>query len=234
MSYALVFGVLGGALVYLTFGLGLPGLLVGWLGLSFLVVASGYAGLGPRVFGKQPDGSLGTRGWILLLPYLALIEGLWRLQRLFSRAPMCQEVAPGLWLGRRPLAGELPPEVRLVVDLTCEFPASRRPEGVAYISLPCLDGVSPEASAFTAAVDRMAGSAEPVYVHCALGHGRSATFAAAVLIGRGLAGSAEEAERLLARARPGVKLSPGQRRLLNAYCQTTGTRLPFAVTPADD
>lgn len=53
-----------------------------------------------------------------------------------------------------------------------------------------------------------------VYIHCASGHGRSATVAAAVLMVRGLAADAKAAENLMKRVRPGIRLSLGQRRLL--------------------
>ena len=57
----------------------------------------------------------------MLLPYLALTWFAWHLRRLVSRQPCCHEVAPGLWLGRRPLAREVPAGVVLLVDLTAEF-----------------------------------------------------------------------------------------------------------------
>ena len=218
MKYAIVLGAFGALLIRLGSGTGWWGFLSMWAGAAFLIVAAGYLGLGPGVFGKRPDGSLGMVQRLLLLPYLLLIEALWRLQRPFLRGPACHEVAPGVWLGRRPALPDLPSGVSLVIDLTCEFPATRLPKAVQYRSLPCLDGAAPEAAAFTEAADLAAACEGPVYIHCALGHGRSAALAAAVLFARGLAASAEEAERYLARLRPGVALCAAQRRVLADYC----------------
>ena len=231
MKYAVLFAVLGVALIGVGAGHGLPGLLLIWTGAAFLIVAAGYAGVGPAVFGKQPDGRLQPGRRLLLLPYLLLIELLWHGQRLFQRAPGSHEVAPGVWLGRRPLAGELPAGVRLVVDLTCEFPRGALLEGAEYCSLPCLDAAAPDPAAFAATVNR-ASQAEGVYIHCALGHGRSATLAAAVLVARRIAASAEEAERMLTRIRPGVGLCPAQRRLLADYCRRREHAIMGAETGA--
>src|SRR5256885_1245292 len=58
MRYTLVFGVLGTYLAvtaYLVQGLGW---LLLWPGVSFLVLAAAYAGLGPRVYGKRADGRM--------------------------------------------------------------------------------------------------------------------------------------------------------------------------------
>src|SRR5207244_1868915 len=125
MKYVIVFGLFA---VYLA---GLAVLFGGWCwpllwpALSFGVVAAGYAGLGPRIFGKRPTGRLSWWAVLLLGPYLLLTWALWHLHRRVSREPCCHEVAPALWLGRRPLAHELPDGVVLVVDLTAEFPAAR-------------------------------------------------------------------------------------------------------------
>jgi protein-tyrosine phosphatase len=215
MLYAAVFVLLSGYFVVVAFLVGAWGWLLLWPAVSFLVLAAAYAVLGPCVFGKRPDGRLAWWSLLVLLPVLLLLWGLWRLVRLFSREPVCTEVAPGLWLGRRAFVRELPPGVLLVVDLTAEFPA---PSGIRsgrdYLALPTLDGIAPDEDSFRAALARVAACPGPVYIHCAQGHGRSALLAAAVLLRRGLAGDVRQAEAMLRQARPGVRLKPGQRRLL--------------------
>jgi protein-tyrosine phosphatase len=215
MKYALVFAALAGYLGVLAVALGGWAYLLFWPAVAFLLFAVAYACARPGLLGKRPDGRLAWWSFVLFGPVLALLWAVWHLQRLLSRQPACHEVAPGLWLGRRPFARELPAGVALVVDLTAEFPAARGLTiGREYVVLPTLDGAAPPEPGFTALVERVAGSAGPVYIHCAMGHGRSATLAAAVLVARGLAADAHEAERLLRRVRPGVRLNPGQRRLL--------------------
>ena len=85
--------------------------------------------------------------------------------------------------------------------------------GIAYTSLPTLDGAAPDRAEFDALVAHIV-RAGGVYVHCASGHGRSATLAAALLIARGLSASVPEAEERLRAARPGVRLSRAQRAFL--------------------
>jgi protein-tyrosine phosphatase len=215
MKYALTFGALAVYLAVLACALEGACWLLLWPAVSFLALAAAYAGLGPRVFGKRLDGSLAPWAVLLLLPYLALSWLVWHVQRRLSREDPCNEVAPGLWLGRRPFAHELPAGVLLVVDVTAEFAVPRWLRGrYRYLCLPTLDTFAPDEAALVALVGHVAASAEPVYVHCAQGHGRSAVVVAAVLLARGLARDAAEAETLLRTARPGVRLKASQRRLL--------------------
>ncbi len=186
-----------------------------WSGLSFLIVAVAYALQTPRVFGKRVDGTLAWEPCVLLLPYLLLTWLLWYCQTCLSREAVCNEVAPGLWLGRRVGAVELPPAVTLVIDLTSEFgePFGLR-TGHAYLCLPALDNAAPNPTAFREAVQKAASWEGTIYVHCALGHGRSALVAAAVLMARGLAADPEEAFARVRQARPAVRLNRDQEAFL--------------------
>lgn len=83
---------------------------------------------------------------------------------------------------------------------------------IDYVSLPGLDGLAPRAEALRALVDRLAEDGRPLYFHCAAGHGRSATAAAALLIRRGAASGPADAIALMRRARPKVKLGSVQAR----------------------
>src|SRR4051812_1609170 len=94
-----------------------------WPAVSFLLVAAAYSGLGPCMFGKRTSGQIAWWALLLLLPFFFLAWSVWHLQRLFSKEDCWNEVAPGLFLGRRSFASELPPGVGLVVDLTSEFRA---------------------------------------------------------------------------------------------------------------
>jgi protein-tyrosine phosphatase len=187
-----------------------------WPSLSALLLVVAYAKSAPGLLGKRPDGTRPAWAWALFLPYFVFLGAAWRLEQLLGE-DCWNEVAPGLYLGRRARARELPPDVRLVADLTAEFhePAAVK-EGRHYRCLPTLDARAPAAAAFVALVEQIASSPEPVYVHCASGHGRSATVAAAVLIRRGLARSPEDAETRLRASRPSVRLRPAQRALLAA------------------
>jgi protein-tyrosine phosphatase len=223
--YAVVFILLGIELIAAGVFLGGPGWLLCWPGGSFLLVAAAYAGLGPRVFGKRRDGRLAWWAVLLLLPYLGLTWLVWHAQRRLSREPCCHAAAPGLWLGRRAYGHELPPEVSLVVDLTAEFAEPRGVRrGRTYLCVPILDGTATDEKTFRDLIGQIVAWPGGVYIHCAMGHGRSATLAAAVLLARGLAGTAGEAEQLLRRARPGVRLKPAQRTLLAAVAVRPAAR----------
>lgn len=214
MRFGLLQVTLGVALMSAGPLFGGPLWLLAWPGVSVFYVGCGYLGLGPAVFGK--DARLGRlTPWRLALvgPYLAVAWTLWQLKsRLFGERAH-DEVAPGILVGRRPIsARELPEGARLVVDLTSEFPRSSWTSSVErYVCVPTLDTAAPTERELRALVDELAEEAGPIFVHCAMGHGRSATFAAALIIRRGLARDVDEAVALMKRARPGVHLHAGQR-----------------------
>jgi protein-tyrosine phosphatase len=215
MKYAFVFGLLGVYLVGLAAVLGGWGWLLAWPGASLLLVAAAFAGLGPRVFGKRLDGSVAWWALLALLPYLLLTWLLWQLLRLTSKEPCCHEVVTGIWVGRRAYARELPADISMVVDLTAEFPEPRGVrKGRSYVCLPTLDTTAPAAAALREVVRRVDEHSGNVYIHCASGHGRSATVAAALLLARGLATDVAQAESLLRSRRPGIRLTRVQRVLL--------------------
>src|SRR5262245_56425701 len=215
MRYAFIFCLLALGFAFLASVNGGPAWLLLWPALSFFVLALGYLGLGPRILGKRPDGQIAW--WALLLhgPYLGLTWVVWHGYRWLMRQPPAHQVAPGVWLGRRPLPGEVSSDVTLVVDLTAEFLLAG---GVAtnrrYLSLPTLDTSVPDEKSFQELLNTVAEWPEAVYLHCAQGHGRSATLAAALLVIRGLAPDVRSAEKMLRRVRPGVKLQRQQRALL--------------------
>ena len=216
MRFALIQIALGVALLGLGSSFTPWGWALLWPGWSVLVVGVAYlrvGGLGPGVFGKRLDGRLRWANVALLWPYFAVAWGLWQLKsRLGSERPY-DEVAPGILVGRRPLgSSETPPGTGLVVDLTSEFPRSAQTSHVRrYECVPTLDTTAPDDDAFEALVDRLEGEAGPIFVHCAMGHGRSATVAAALMLRRGLVADTEEAIAAMRARRPLIHLHPGQR-----------------------
>lgn len=210
---------LSGALVHTARGLGGPAWVLAWPALSAALLALAYLLRSPGLLGKRRDGTRPAWAWALFGPYLAFTAVVWHLARLTSRESPLDEVAPGIWVGRRVLARELPERFGTVIDLTAELdaPAAIRARP-GYRCLPTLDASAPASAPFAALVEELAAAPDPLFIHCAQGHGRSATLAAALVLRRGLAGDPAGAEALLRRARPGIGLKPAQRRLL----------LPFA------
>ena len=214
MLYALVFLLFAAYLAALAAFVGGVAWALLWPAASFAFFASAYALRRPRLLGKRPDGRLAWWAYLALGPVFAVLAVVWHLQRRLRRETASHEIVPGLWLGRRPLRGEIPPGVRLVVDLTAEFAVARGVIGQReYVCLPTLDGLAPSQAEVEAVLARIEACGV-VYVHCAMGHGRSALVVAAVLLRRGVVGSVPEAERWIRAWRPGVRLKGIQRRLL--------------------
>lgn len=215
LKYAILFALMGLGQLYLGVQSGYVGFFWLWSGVSFLIVAAGYGGMGAKVFGKRADGTIGWWGVVLLLPYLLLTWSLWHLQRWLSREPCYHQITPNLWLGRRALRHELPEGVNLIVDLTAEFAAPRGvKEERAYLCIPTLDSSVPERREFERALQTILDFTGGVYIHCANGHGRSVTLALAVLMASGNMETLGQAEAYLKQIRPGIDLHPRQKRLL--------------------
>ena len=116
--------------------------------------------------------------------------------------------------------------MRAVVDLCAELPAASAAQACGrYLALPVLDGCAPAPEQLSRGVRWIDDALEhgPVFVHCALGHGRSATLIVAWKLAHGVPGlPAAEAE--LRQLRPGVSLRPAQRAAVEAWAR--GRALP--------
>ena len=224
-KYGLVFLVLSAACV-------VAGLaawdVVGWgaavflyAAFSFALLAIAYAGVGPRLLLKRPSGERSTWAWLLFAPYFLLNAVTFRVYRLVSREPAFAEVAPNLFFGRRLSDREAKTTGWVgVLDLAGEFPEVRSLRALpGYRSLPVLDATAPTEEQLrdaTAWLPRAVAEG-PVYVHCALGHGRSACVVIAYLLSAGLVGTVAEGVRGMRSLRSGVRLNPVQRQRLRAF-----------------
>lgn len=196
------------------------------LALCFGAVGAAYLGAGPAVFMKQRSGAFSPPGCALFWPYLLMNHLLLRLMR-FSKERVLDRIVPGLYLGRRLTGNDvgLLPEPRLeaVLDLTCEFPELRelrRPD--RYRCIPLLDTRTPTGDqlALGVAFIREQIARGPVFVHCALGHGRSALFVAAYLLAAGHARTPDAALERIREKRPGIELNTSQREALERFAAT--------------
>lgn len=198
---------------------------LGWLAapplyvaVSFALLAVAYAGVGARLLLKRANGRRSPLGWLLFAPYFLLNGLTFSVYRLLSREPAYARVAPNLSFGRRLTAREAEAAGwASVLDLAGEFPATRT--SAAYRSLPVLDATAPTEAELRSAVGWVAQavSTGPVYVHCALGHGRSACVVIAYLLSVGAVSTVAEGVRLLRSSRPGVRLHTPQLRLLQQF-----------------
>jgi protein-tyrosine phosphatase len=215
MKYAVLLSFLGAAQIAVAFEVGRLAPLLWWSSGSWILVGCAYGFLGPGIFGKRPDGRLTWWNAAILLPFISITWLIWYVQRLIRRESQCAEVGPGLWLGRRCSADELPNGTQLVADLTCEFSEPRSVvHGRTYICVPTLDAAAPPAEPFRSLVQSIVECDGPVYVHCALGHGRSATVVAAVMVARGMCATIDEAEQIIKHVRPRIEINNAQKKLL--------------------
>lgn len=192
-----------------------------WPTVSFAVVATGYAGLGARVFGKRADGTHRPLHLVLLLPFLAVSALAWHLHRVIRRGQAWHEFSPGLFAGRRVFAHELPSGIDFIIDLTSEF---RPPYGIRtarkYLFAPILDAEAPPDEVLRDVVAQIMNYPGRVYIHCAQGHGRTGLLAAAILLARGSASNAPEALAAVKTIRTGVDLRPCQLRALERFAES--------------
>jgi protein-tyrosine phosphatase len=187
-----------------------------WPAVVLLGVAIVYLAQAPRALGKRADGTLAWWSYLAWAPILGYMRLLHELARSVTGEPVANEVAAGIWVGRRPRAHELPPGIAIVVDLCAELPAaSGVARGRGYVAIPTLDAMSPPPAEIARAVDAVLAVRGPAFIHCAFGHGRSATVAAALLVRRGEA-TLEDVERTLRARRPRIGLNAHQRRALAA------------------
>jgi len=202
--------------------------LMGTLALSFFGLAIGFGIIGPGVFLKdQCKGTLSLFSWLIFLPLHLLNLGLLFLIAKLGRERAYDEIVPGVFLGRRLGSREARPVlergVQAVLDLTSEFAECRAFRGLTqYCCLPLLDTREPTSEQIQRGVAFMADNCGRggVYVHCAMGHGRSATFVAAFLLRQGTCRTTAEAEEFIRQRRPRVGLHAGQRKALTAWRAT--------------
>ncbi|HWM93006.1 MAG TPA: hypothetical protein VN493_19740 [Thermoanaerobaculia bacterium] len=189
---------------------------IAWLGCDLTAVGCAYLGKGHRIFGKSVDGKLALWSRLFFLPYFALASALWHVVRIVSEERACNLVQENLVIGRRLLPREIPNRFVNYVDLTAELedPAVIR-SLPGYLAFPILDASAPDAESLRRAVQRLRPGM--TFIHCAQGHGRTGLFAVALLLSTGAVKTATEGLALVQRARPGIRLSPEQRRCLDRY-----------------
>lgn len=224
MKYAITFGILSLTLIAGSTLCPSARWFIVWAGISFGSVALGYAGVGPRVFGKKPSGRIPLALKILNFPYLAYTGFVWHMVRLLSREAPFNTINNNLVIGRRLLEREAPEGFDHYVDLTAEFeePAFiRKRQG--YRCLPILDASVPRVEDLISAVENTATGR--AFVHCAQGHGRTGLFALALLLRRGNVQTIEEGVDLIRSLRPAVRLNREQIHFAHRYLKSNAEAL---------
>ena len=188
-----------------------------WPAGNFFALGAAYALRCPGMFGKRQDGTLPWWSWLVFLPLHILTLLTWHSMRLFLKEPpFAAVINDRLYAGRRLLAGELPPGPLTVLDLTAEF---SEPPGIVrrtdYRAFPILDAFTPSGAALPEYLLALPDH-QPLYIHCAQGHGRTGMVAAAWLVLKGYAASPDAAVQMLRAVRPGIRLNTAQQDYLRA------------------
>lgn len=212
--YAFAFGMLG--LLGLAWGVSMRyvGAPVVWFGLAMLAVGMNYGFPQHFAIFRKSHGQLAWVRKVFLLPYLAPFYGIWHLLRLTLPEAPFAEVVPGFFLGRRLLLHEYP-RVKTLVDLTAELD-EHIPSNADLFAFPILDGAPAPPAMLREMARKIASSPQPIYLHCAQGHGRTSMVAAAVLIELGVVQSVPEALEKIRMVRPGAKPNAIQLEALTA------------------
>ena len=189
-------------------------LIVNFGGLSLA-----YGGAGPGLFFKSSRGTHHPLATCVFGLYFLANGVLLILCRRFERKPATTQVLFNLWFGRvltdrEATRGSLTAVLDLAAELSENSVFRQLPN---YRSHPLLDTQAPpvaELEDLTAWVIQAQGTG-PVYLHCALGHGRSATVVVAVLLATNTVTTVAEGLQKIQALRPGVQLSwPQHQRLL--------------------
>lgn len=226
MRFAVIFTAAGLALVGLAAMASNAGARV--LGIDFagvcLLIGLAYALNRPGFLLKQPGGRTAAAGWLLYWPYFALSHAALRLFRVRIGSKAFQPIAGQVWLGCRLSSTDAAKirelQVGSVLDLAAEFSEVSFLRALpGYRSVPILDTCAPTLEQLRAGADfiERAQLRHPVYVHCALGHGRSACFVLGWLLATRRTASVDAGLAELRRIRPGVGFDRKQRAALDAF-----------------
>lgn len=194
------------------------------ISISFAIAFSGvglaFAFVGHSAFFKKANGQLSLLSYVLYWPYHLLN---WISLCGFRRAGKenaFDKIDENVYLGCRLSQSDKPDIERLgiksVLDLTCEFSETPALRQLSYLCIPVLDTRAPSLELLEDGAKwiEKESAQGPVYVHCALGHGRSATFVAAYLLLTGKARTPQQAIDKIRVLRPRIKLHPEQVALL--------------------
>jgi protein-tyrosine phosphatase len=194
--------------------------------LVFLIINTAIAFIGvgcafllgkPGFFMKNASGTLSPLSYLIFWPYFTLNTITLGLFRVFSQENALDEIVPNLYIGcqlsfvdykRFRSLG-----IKSTLDLTSEFGEVgfiRTRQN--YFCIPLLDMTAPTLNQLEEAVSWISArlSEGPVFVHCALGHGRSATVVAAFLVKRGIVNDVKSAVEFIKAKRSGVDLHSKQ------------------------
>jgi protein-tyrosine phosphatase len=186
----------------------------------------------PGLFMKNAAGTLSPLSYLIFWPYFTLNTITLGLFRVLSQENALDKIVPDLYIGCQLSIIDykrfLSLGIKSTLDLTSEFgEVGFIRTGQNYLSIPLLDTTAPTLNQLEEAVSWITArlSEGPVFVHCALGHGRSATVVAAFLIKAGIVNDIKGAVEFIKAKRSGVDLRSKQLSVLALTTMTNRVRI---------
>lgn len=145
------------------------------------------------------------------------------LRRLLSQEEPYSEICEDVYVGGWPSSiDKFPPRNPAIIDCTCEFPRKSELSSNGYLCIPTWDTRSPQPSEIESAVKwacRKRALGVPVFIHCAYGHGRSVAVMCAVLVALGVVDDWKDAEKLIRKRRPYIRMNSLHRNALEEWAK---------------
>eukprot|EP00210_Caulerpa_lentillifera_P002702 g2582.t1 len=214
------------AAICCTFGTSLPIpvflclLQVTGVGITVAVAASDWQAENTQgILGKEKNGKISLWGGLLFWPYHLGLRIRLHIRKLKTKEPLYHEIISGWYVGGWPMNGKcLPPGDPSIVDCTCEFPKTHNSS--RYLCLLVWDSHGATAEQLKEAVDWACNEnnkGHPIYIHCAHGHGRSVAVLIACFLKKRIYRTIEEAEAMIKRVRPKIRLNRRQKTKLREW-----------------
>lgn len=190
-----------------------------WPAMSFALVALSYFTTTPKWFAKQKNGRIHFIPQLVLLPYFMCLWSLWHIIRIFQTENAYDELNEQITIGRRLLFREMPANIQMVIDLTCEFNEDKRiVENYDYRCLPILDCCPTQQQTLMEFLQNIALCDKNMYVHCAQGHGRTSMIVCILLVLQKKASSPQQAMQQIKKRRPRANMTKSQWQLVERCC----------------
>ena len=195
--------------------------------IAFVGVSCAFWFNKPGIFLKNATGSLSIISYLIFLPYFILNAIALGLFRVFSQENALDEIVPNLYIGYRLWIVDyqqfISKGIKSTLDLSSEFgEVGFIRTGQNYLCIPLIDTTAPTFNQLDEAISWITARLleGPVFVHCALGHGRSATVVAGFLLKQGIVNDVKEAVAFIKAKRPGIGLHPKQLAILEKFAQS--------------
>lgn len=200
-----------------------------WPAFVCLSIASSYSScgnggqLGVKLIGKsKKTGEIPFLRIVILFPYFMLAWGWWYFRQtilLRGKENPYDLVSKDIYVGRYPLwyPKEFPQTVKHVIDVTGEFPGIQEIQfNRTYLCCRGMDMQLPSKEDLATIAIEASKLEGEIYIHCANGHGRSASLAALIMVLRGNVTNVEEAFTVMQKARPKVYIHSEQMKVLKS------------------